>query len=81
MSRKHFWSADNLKATGFTRSVYDFSAGYDAIAVDDIKDIHKYLKKKNDIVQMKIFRFVKKVFFIGLTVLSNFTSVKLYFNE
>ena len=50
MSRKHSWSADNLKATGFTRSVYDFSAGYDAITVDDIKDIHEYLMKKNDIV-------------------------------
>ena len=33
---------------------------------------------------MKIFRFVKKVFFIGLTILSNFTkaiSIKLYLNE
>ena len=27
--------------------VYDFSADYDAIAVDDILDIHKYLIKKN----------------------------------
>ena len=36
-------SADNLKKTGFNGYVYDFSVGYDAIAVDDIKDIHKYL--------------------------------------
>ena len=43
--------------------MYDFSVAYDATDVDDIKDIHKYLMKKNDIVQMKIFRFVKKVFF------------------
>ena len=44
------WSADNMKKTRFTGYVYDFSADYDAIKVDDIKDIHKYLMKKNDIV-------------------------------
>ena len=27
--------------------VYDFSVDYDAIAVDDILDINKYLIKKN----------------------------------
>ena len=42
--------------------MYDFSVAYDATDVDDIKDIHKYLMKKNDVVQMKIFRFVKKCF-------------------
>ena len=40
------WSTDNMKKTGFTGYVYDFSVDYDAIAVDDIKDIHKYLMKK-----------------------------------
>ena len=30
--------------------VYDFSVYYDAIAFDDILDIHNYLMKKNDIV-------------------------------
>ena len=40
------WSADNMKKTGFTRYVYDFSVDYDAITVDDIKDIRKYLMKK-----------------------------------
>ena len=30
--------------------VYDFSVDYNAAAVDDIKDIHKYLIKKNKIV-------------------------------
>ena len=30
--------------------VYDFSVDYDAIAVDDILDIHKYLMKMNGIV-------------------------------
>ena len=43
-------SADNMKKTGFTGYVYDFSADYDAITVDDIKDIHRYLMRKNDIV-------------------------------
>ena len=34
------WSVDNMKNT----------VDYDATAVDDIKDIHKYLMKKNNIV-------------------------------
>ena len=41
------WSLDNLKKTGLLNY---FSVDYDPIAVDDIKDIHKYLMKKNDIV-------------------------------
>ena len=44
------WSVDNMKRTGFNGYVYDFSIDYDPIAVDDIKDIHKYLMKKNNIV-------------------------------
>ena len=44
------WLIDNMKKTGFNGYVYDFSVDYDAIAVDDIKDIHKYLMKKNNIV-------------------------------
>ena len=36
------WSVDNMKKTGFNGYVYDFSVDYDAVAVDDIKDIHKY---------------------------------------
>ena len=40
------WSADNMKRTGFTGYIYDFSVDYYSIAVDDIKDIHKYLMKK-----------------------------------
>ena len=39
-----------MKKTGFTGYVYDFSVDYNAIAVDDIKDIHKYLMVKNGIV-------------------------------
>ena len=44
------WSVDNMKRTGFNGYVYDFSADYNFIAVDDIKDIHKYLMEKNNIV-------------------------------
>ena len=44
------WSTDNMRKSSFTGYVYDFSVGYDAIDVDDIKDIHKYLMKKNNIV-------------------------------
>ena len=35
-----------MKRMGFTGYVYDFRVDYDAIAVDDIVDIHKYLIKK-----------------------------------
>ena len=44
------WSVDNMKKTGLNGYVYDFSVNYDAIALDDILDILKYLMKKNDIV-------------------------------
>ena len=44
------WSTDNLKKTGLTGYVYDFSADYNAIAVDDVKDIHTYLMKKNNMI-------------------------------
>ena len=53
------------KKTGLKGYIYDFSVDYGATDVDDIKDIHKYLMRKNNIVQMKLFRFVKKVFFLG----------------
>ena len=43
------WSADNIKKTTLNGYVYDFSVDYDAIAGDDILDIHNYLMKKNDI--------------------------------
>ena len=54
-----------MNKTGFNGYVYDFSADYDATAVDDIKDVHKYLIKKNNIVQCvsiyKMFVFIKKL--------------------
>ena len=40
------WSVDNMTDIGLNGYVYDFSVGYDATEVDDIKDIHKYLMKK-----------------------------------
>ena len=43
------WSVDNMKRTGLTGYVYDFSVDYEATEVDDIKDIHKYLMNKNNI--------------------------------
>ena len=39
-----------MKKTGFNGYVYDFSVDYDVITVNDIKDIHKYLMRKNNIV-------------------------------
>ena len=42
------FSGDNMKKTGLNGYVYDFSVDYDAIAVDDILDIHKYLMEKNN---------------------------------
>ena len=44
------WLIDNMKKTGFNGYVYDFSVDYGATDVDDIKEIHKYLMKKNNIV-------------------------------
>ena len=44
------WSIDSMKKTGLKGYVYDFSVDYDAVAVSNILDIHKYLMKKNGIV-------------------------------
>ena len=44
------WLIDNMRKTGFNGYVYDFSVYYDATDVDDIKDIHEYLTKKNNVV-------------------------------
>ena len=56
MSRKisKEWLIDNMKKTGFNGYVYDFSVDYDAIAVDDILDIHKYLMKKNNMILKRL---------------------------
>ena len=39
-----------MKKTIYTGYVSDFSVDHDGVAVDDIKDIHRYLMKKNNIV-------------------------------
>ena len=43
------FSVDNMKESRFHDYVYDFSVDYNAIAVDDTLDIHKYLIKNHDI--------------------------------
>ena len=40
------WTVDNMKKTRLNEYVYDFSVDYDAIAVDDILEIHNYLMKR-----------------------------------
>ena len=44
--RSKDWSVGNMKKTGLKDYVYDFSVDYNAIAVADLLDIHKYLMKK-----------------------------------
>ena len=43
-------SIDNMTKIGSNGYIYDFSVDCDAVAVDDILDIHKHLVKKNYIV-------------------------------
>ena len=42
---------DNMKKTGLNGYIYNFSADYDVIAVDDILHVNKYLMKKNNMIQ------------------------------
>ena len=45
------WLIDNIKKkTGFNGYGYDFSVDYGATSVDDIKNIHKYLMKKKNMI-------------------------------
>ena len=44
------WSIYNMKNTGLNGYVYDFSVDCDAIEIDVILDIYKYLMEKNNIV-------------------------------
>ena len=59
---------DNMKNTGLNGYVYDLRADYDAIAVDDLWDIHKYLMKNR--YDIKTFKFIKKVFLISMSFFS-----------
>ena len=43
------FSVDDMEKTGSNGYVYDFIVDCDAIALDDILVIHKYLMKKHDI--------------------------------
>ena len=52
-----------MKKTRLNGLVYDFGVDYDAIAVDDILNIHKYLMKKNNMIQ-KCLDLLKKHFII-----------------
>ena len=60
-------SVDNMKKTGLNGYVYDLSVNYDAIAVGDILDIHKYLVRK-----LNYYNFVNFI---------ERKSIKMYFNE
>ena len=51
-----------MKKTGLNGCVYDSSVDSDAIVVDDILDIHKYLMKKNNIIK-RCLDLLKKCFF------------------
>ena len=44
------YNKNSRNDTGSYGNVYDFSVDYNAIAVDDMLDIHKYLMKKNNII-------------------------------
>ena len=44
------FSSSNMVKTGFNGYVYHFSVDYDAIAVEDMLNIYKYLMKKYNIV-------------------------------
>ena len=39
-----------MKKTGSNGYVYNFSADFDAIKIDDMLDIHNYLMRKNNMV-------------------------------
>ena len=43
------FSVANMKKTGLYGNVYEFSADYGTISVDNILNIHKYLMKKHNI--------------------------------
>ena len=54
-----------MKETGINGSVSGFSVDYDAIAFDDIVDIHKYLMKQK-MRYYKTFRFFKQKIFSAM---------------
>ena len=61
------FSADNMKKIGLNGYIYDFSVDYDAVVVDNILSIHKYLMEKTI---YKMFGYIKKCFFTAMTFFS-----------
>ena len=59
-----------MKKTRFTGYVYDFSVDYEAIAVSNIKDIHKYLMEKNNIVG-SVIMFLYVIVFIKQKIINH----------
>ena len=61
-----------MKKTGLNGYVYKFNVDYSDFSVVNLEEatpfVHNYFTAK-------YVKFVKKVFFIGLTILSNFTNV------
>ena len=64
-----------MKKTELTGCVYDFSADYNAIAMDDIKDIHNYLMKKMILCKWKYLVLLKLL--LRLKALSNSITASL----
>ena len=44
------FTSSNIIKTGLNGYIYNFSVDYDAVAVDDILDICRYLMKKNSMI-------------------------------
>ena len=61
------FSADNMKKIGLNGYIYDFSVDYDAVVVDNILSIHKYLMEKTI---YKMLGYIKKCFFTAMTFFS-----------
>ena len=78
------WSVDNMDDIGLIGYVYDFSVDYDAIAVENILNIQKYLMKKNNMIY-KCLGLLKKCFYRINNFIKrkfvNSNSAKMYFND
>ena len=68
------WLKDNMKKTGFHGYIYDFGTDYNAIAVCDIIEIHKYLMKTKW-YYIKMFIFIKQIFISTLIFFASLSSV------
>ena len=70
------WSVDNMQKTELNGYVYDVCVDYDAIAVNDILDIHNYLMKQNDNIikclsLLKSFFFQRELAFLSTLIIVN----------